>query len=208
MTYCCEYLSIADCLYIEPMMPLDNTTVGKHNLNFTLDFHRWGGISTSCIGVFMYFPCEKLIRSSIADWWRCSSCSIWRQSTSRLFVTTSSLTVTISLWRYGEACHVSFCSKREIVLAGLLYTVSGDVFWRVLGTADWSPVVPGLLCHGFVYPVNNARCDCGRLSYECSWCGPEALAWLTAFCALMHLKYNKTINLFREMLLGKAVFRS
>ncbi|XP_076196639.1 mucolipin-3-like isoform X1 [Aptenodytes patagonicus] len=31
---------VTDCLYIEPMMPLDNTTVGKHNLNFTLDFHR------------------------------------------------------------------------------------------------------------------------------------------------------------------------
>ncbi|KAM6342898.1 mucolipin-3 isoform 3-T4 [Alca torda] len=31
---------VTDCLYIEPMTPLDNTTVGKHNLNFTLDFHR------------------------------------------------------------------------------------------------------------------------------------------------------------------------
>ncbi|KAK2541442.1 Mcoln3 [Columba livia] len=31
---------VTDCLYIEPMMPSDNTTVGKHNLNFTLDFHR------------------------------------------------------------------------------------------------------------------------------------------------------------------------
>ncbi|XP_049665234.1 mucolipin-3 isoform X2 [Accipiter gentilis] len=31
---------VTDCLYIEPTMPLDNTTVGKHNLNFTLDFHR------------------------------------------------------------------------------------------------------------------------------------------------------------------------
>ncbi|XP_054240214.1 mucolipin-3-like [Indicator indicator] len=31
---------VTDCLYIEPMMPLDNATVGKHNLNFTLDFHR------------------------------------------------------------------------------------------------------------------------------------------------------------------------
>ncbi|XP_025972222.2 mucolipin-3 isoform X2 [Dromaius novaehollandiae] len=31
---------VTDCLYIEPMMPLDNRTVGKHNLNFSLDFHR------------------------------------------------------------------------------------------------------------------------------------------------------------------------
>ncbi|KAJ7400977.1 mucolipin-3 isoform X1 [Pitangus sulphuratus] len=31
---------VTDCLYIEPMTLLDNTTVGKHNLNFTLDFHR------------------------------------------------------------------------------------------------------------------------------------------------------------------------
>uniref|UniRef100_A0A8B9SPY5 Mucolipin 3 n=1 Tax=Anas platyrhynchos TaxID=8839 RepID=A0A8B9SPY5_ANAPL len=31
---------VTDCLYIEPMTPLDNRTVGKHNLNFTLDFHR------------------------------------------------------------------------------------------------------------------------------------------------------------------------
>ncbi|XP_017660886.1 PREDICTED: mucolipin-3-like isoform X1 [Lepidothrix coronata] len=31
---------VTDCLYIEPITPLDNTTVGKHNLNFTLDFHR------------------------------------------------------------------------------------------------------------------------------------------------------------------------
>ncbi|XP_061859866.1 mucolipin-3 isoform X4 [Colius striatus] len=31
---------VTDCLYIEPMMPLGNATVGKHNLNFTLDFHR------------------------------------------------------------------------------------------------------------------------------------------------------------------------
>lgn len=137
MRYCCEYLSIADCLYIEPTVPLDNTTVGKHNLNFTLDFHRWGGVSTSCIRVFVHFPCEKLIQSSIADWWRCGSCSIWRQSTSRPFVTTSSLTVMISLWRYVKACHVSFCLK--------LYTVSADVFWRALGTIDWSPVVSGLL---------------------------------------------------------------
>lgn len=131
MRYCCEYLSIADCLYIEPMTPLDNTTVGKHNLNFTLDFHRWGGIRTSCIGVFVHFPCDNLIQSSFADWWWCSSRSIWRQSTSRPFVTTSSLTVTISLWRYVEACHASFCSKREIVPAGLPYAVSADVFWRV-----------------------------------------------------------------------------
>ncbi|OXB55463.1 hypothetical protein ASZ78_012895 [Callipepla squamata] len=31
---------VTDCLYIEPIMSLDNGTVGKHNLNFTLDFHR------------------------------------------------------------------------------------------------------------------------------------------------------------------------
>ncbi|XP_035189525.1 mucolipin-3 isoform X3 [Oxyura jamaicensis] len=31
---------VTDCLYIEPITPLDNRTVGKHNLNFTLDFHR------------------------------------------------------------------------------------------------------------------------------------------------------------------------
>ncbi|XP_061201217.1 mucolipin-3 isoform X3 [Neopsephotus bourkii] len=31
---------VTDCLYVEPMIPLDNTTVGKHDLNFTLDFHR------------------------------------------------------------------------------------------------------------------------------------------------------------------------
>ncbi|XP_053929125.1 mucolipin-3 isoform X2 [Cuculus canorus] len=31
---------VTDCLYVEPMLPSDNTTVGKHNLNFTLDFHR------------------------------------------------------------------------------------------------------------------------------------------------------------------------
>ncbi|KAM4655179.1 mucolipin-3 isoform 4-T4 [Amazona ochrocephala] len=31
---------VTDCLYVEPMIPLDNTIVGKHNLNFTLDFHR------------------------------------------------------------------------------------------------------------------------------------------------------------------------
>ncbi|XP_051480976.1 mucolipin-3 isoform X3 [Apus apus] len=31
---------VTDCLYVQPMTPLDNTTVGKHNLNFTLDFHR------------------------------------------------------------------------------------------------------------------------------------------------------------------------
>ncbi|XP_014794972.1 PREDICTED: mucolipin-3 [Calidris pugnax] len=31
---------VTDCLYIEPMTLLDNTTVGKHNLNLTLDFHR------------------------------------------------------------------------------------------------------------------------------------------------------------------------
>ncbi|NXJ06860.1 MCLN3 protein, partial [Odontophorus gujanensis] len=31
---------VTDCLYIEPIMSLDSGTVGKHNLNFTLDFHR------------------------------------------------------------------------------------------------------------------------------------------------------------------------
>lgn len=138
MRYCCEYLSIADCLYIEPMTPLDNTRVGKHNLNFTLDFHRWGGIGASCIRVFVHFPHEKLIQSSFADWWRCSSCSIWRQSIYRLFVTMSSLTVTISLWGYVEPCRVSFCSKQETLLAVFPGTVSADVFRRVLGTIDWS----------------------------------------------------------------------
>ncbi|XP_062353879.1 mucolipin-3 isoform X4 [Cinclus cinclus] len=31
---------VTDCLYIEPTTSLDNTTMGKHNLNFTLDFPR------------------------------------------------------------------------------------------------------------------------------------------------------------------------
>ncbi|XP_066181243.1 mucolipin-3 isoform X2 [Sylvia atricapilla] len=31
---------VTDCLYIEPTTPLHNATMGKHNLNFTLDFPR------------------------------------------------------------------------------------------------------------------------------------------------------------------------
>lgn len=113
MRYCCESLSIPDCLYIEPTTSLDNTTMGKHNLNFTLDFPRWGEMSISCVGVLVHFPCARLTWSSVADWWQCSSCSIWRQSISRPFVTTSSPTATISLCGYVEACHVSLCSKPE-----------------------------------------------------------------------------------------------
>ncbi|XP_043377292.1 mucolipin-3 isoform X2 [Chelonia mydas] len=29
-----------ECFYVEPMMPLENRTLGKHEFNFTLDFHR------------------------------------------------------------------------------------------------------------------------------------------------------------------------
>ncbi|XP_065410218.1 mucolipin-3 isoform X6 [Chrysemys picta bellii] len=29
-----------ECFYVEPMMPLENRTLGKHKFNFTLDFHR------------------------------------------------------------------------------------------------------------------------------------------------------------------------
>ncbi|XP_075792489.1 mucolipin-3 isoform X3 [Pelodiscus sinensis] len=29
-----------ECFYVEPMMPFENRTLGKHTFNFTLDFHR------------------------------------------------------------------------------------------------------------------------------------------------------------------------
>lgn len=141
MRYCCESLSIPDCLYIEPTTPLHNATMGKHNLNFTLDFPRWGGKDSSCVGVLVHFPCARLTWSSVADWWQCSSCSIWRQSTSRPSVTMSSPTVTISLCGYVGACHVSFCSKPEhdlLCCTDLVYcTQSAQVFseqcWVPLG---------------------------------------------------------------------------
>lgn len=39
-----------------------------------------------------------------------------------------------------------FQLKWEPTLVDLLYAVSTDVFWGVLGTIQWSPMVSGLLC--------------------------------------------------------------
>lgn len=183
MRYCCESLSIPDCLYIEPTTPLHNATMGKHNLNFTLDFPRWGGMNTPRRGVLVHFPCAGLTCSSVADWWQCSWRSIWRQSTSRPFGTTSSLTATISLCGYVEACHVSFCPKPENDL--LVYcTQSAQVFseecWVPLG--QW---LPGLLCYGIVYPVNNQQLSLWKVKL---W---VLLMWSWSTClAYSHLCSN------------------